>query len=93
MGIKDVTTRQSRSIEGLDELLRDHGFAAIVLDTRDVALELPALEQFYRRADSIPEDERPRLYTGAGSVLSGNLLVPDAIWLPRPPDPPSGVRH
>ncbi|HEY6179264.1 MAG TPA: hypothetical protein VIX73_32645, partial [Kofleriaceae bacterium] len=92
MGIKDVTTRQSRLIDGLDEQIRDHSFAAIVLDTRDVALELPALAQFYRRDFVLPDDERPRLYTGAGNVVSGNLLVPDAIWVPKAPDPPSDPR-
>jgi hypothetical protein len=92
MGIKDVTTRQSRVIDGLDDQLRHHGFAAVVLDTRDVALELPALAQFYHPALTLPDTERPRLYTGAGAVVTGNLLVPDAIWLPTLPDPP-GVRH
>ena len=92
MGIKDVTTRQSRMIDGLDDELRRHGFAAIILDNRDLALELPALGQFYHRDEQIPDNERPRLYTGAGNAGSGNLLVPDAIWRPSLPGS-SGVRH
>jgi hypothetical protein len=85
MGIKDVTTRQTRTVEGLDEALREQRFAAIVLDNRDAFLELPALAQHYHRAVALPDDEKPRLYTGAGNARSGNLLVPDAIWLPDPP--------
>lgn len=87
MGIKDVTTRQTRTVEGLDQALRQQRFAAIVLDNRDAFLELPALAQHYHRAVPLPDDEKPRLYTGAGNAQSGNLLVPDAIWLPNPPPP------
>lgn len=93
MGIKDVTARQARTVEGLDALLRQRRFAAIVLDSRDVELELPVLGQFYHRAVVLPDDERPRLYTGAGNVRSGNLLVPDAIWLPTLPAAPAGGRR
>jgi hypothetical protein len=85
MGIKDVTTRQTRTVEGLDESLRQHRFTAIVLDNRDAVLEVPALALHYHRALALPDDEKPRLYTGAGSVLSRNLLLPDAIWLPNSP--------
>ena len=92
MGIKDVTTRQTRTIEGLDEQLRQHGFAAIVLDNRDLADEVPAIRQFYHRDEPIPDNERPKLYTGAGNASSGNLLVPDAIWRPTLPAS-AGVRH
>ncbi len=89
MGIKDVTARQTRTvdglIEGLGDALRQHRFAAVVLDNRDAFLEVPALAQYYHRALPLPDDEKPRLYTGAGNVLSGNLLLPDAIWLPGAP--------
>ncbi|HMG19791.1 MAG TPA: hypothetical protein VK607_00690 [Kofleriaceae bacterium] len=85
MGIKDVTARQNRTVEGLDQLLREQRFAAIVLDTpRDVQLEVPALARFYHRDKVLPPDERPRLYSGAGNVRSGSLLVPDAIWVATP---------
>jgi hypothetical protein len=77
MGIKDVTTRQTRRIDGLDEALRSHAFAAIVLDDRDLQHELPLLTQTYRRAVTLPPDERPRVFTGAN-------VVPDSIWLPAP---------
>jgi hypothetical protein len=83
MGIKDVTTRQGRAVLGLDEVLRQHGFAALVLDNRDVQLEIPAVARSYHRAVTLPADERPKLYTGAGNAASGNPLVPDAIWLPN----------
>jgi hypothetical protein len=89
MGIKDVTTGQPGSVEsivaGLEDALRRHRFAAIVLDNRDTFLEVPALGRYYHRALTLPDDEKPRLYTGAGNVLSGNLLLPDAIWLPGSP--------
>jgi hypothetical protein len=84
MGIKDVTTRQTRTIDGLDDRLRDHAFAAIVLDDRDVHGELPALARSYHQAFVLPRAERPRVFTGA-------IVVPDSIWLPSsvaapPPD-------
>jgi len=85
MGIKDVTTRQTRSVEGMNDALARQRFSAIVLDNRDAFLELPALAQHYHRALALPDDEKPRLYTGAGNAQSDNLLVPDAIWLPSPP--------
>ena len=81
MGIKDVTTRQPRTIARLDDVLRDHKFAAIVLDNRDLQGELPALRQFYRPGFVLPSDERPRVYTGAS-------VVPDAIWIPAVPATP-----
>jgi hypothetical protein len=81
MGIKDVTTRQSRTIEGLDDKLRNHGFAAIVLDNRDLNLELPALRRHYRPAFALPPDERPRVYTGA-------VVSPESIWIPAVPATP-----
>ena len=84
MGIKDVTHRQRRTVAGLDEALRDHRFAAIVLDNRDVHGELPALTEHYRRALVLPAGERPRLYTGAS-------VVPDSIWLPLETDAAPGT--
>jgi len=86
MGIKDVTTRQSRAIDGLDDKLRNHGFAAIVLDNHDVNLELPTLRRYYRPAFVLPADERPRVYTGAS-------VVPDSIWIPAvPATPPANAK-
>jgi hypothetical protein len=84
MGIKDITARKPRPIDGLDDLLRQQRFAALVLDNRDIQLEVPAVNQYYRRSEPLPDDEKPRLYTGAGAVVTGNLLLPDAIWLPAP---------
>ena len=78
MGVKDVTTRQTRTIDGLDDKLRNHGFAAIVLDNRDLHLELPALQTSYHRAFMLPRTEQPRVYTGAD-------VTPESIWLPTPP--------
>jgi hypothetical protein len=100
MGIKDVTTGQpggvERIVSGLEEALRRHRFAAIVLDNRDTFLEVPALGRYYHRALTLPDDEKPRLYTGAGNVESGNPLLPDAIWLPGSPaddaPPPPAAR-
>ena len=84
MGIKDVTWRQHRTVLGLDEALRAHRFSALVLDNRDVFLEVPAVH-FYRPALVLPADERPHLYAGA-------RVVPDSIWLPAvPAAPPPGT--
>ncbi|HEX7704614.1 MAG TPA: hypothetical protein VF403_27930 [Kofleriaceae bacterium] len=85
MGIKDVTTRQNRTIAGMDEALRTHQFSAIVMDDRDLFLELPQLAAQYHPALKLPDDERPRVFTGAH-------VVPDTVWLPRlPAKPPAGV--
>ncbi|HET9621760.1 MAG TPA: hypothetical protein VFP84_10355 [Kofleriaceae bacterium] len=87
MGIKDVTTRQTRTIEGLDARLRDHAFAAIVLDNRDLQNELPLLRQEYRPALELPKAEQPRVFTGA-------QVVPESIWVPTlPTTPPAGVKR
>ena len=88
MGIRDVTTRQTRTVERLDEQIRQQAYAAIVLDNRDTSFELPGLASSYHRALVLPDGERPRVYTGAGHARSGNLLVPETIWLPIAPDAP-----
>jgi hypothetical protein len=80
MGIKDVTWRQTRTVAGLAEALRDHRFSALVLDDRDLFVELP-IAASYRPALKLPADERPRVFTGA-------LVVPDTIWLPATPAHP-----
>jgi hypothetical protein len=86
MGIKDVTTRQTRIVEGLDDAIRDHSFAALVLDNKDVHLEMPVLHSNYRPALKLPGDERPRTFTGAA-------VVPDAIWVPiLKAAPPAGAK-
>lgn len=89
MGVKDVTWRQPRApgqiIDGLDEALRSHRFSALVLDDRDLFLELP-LSQYYRAALELPADERPHVYTGAH-------VTPDSIWIPAiPAKPPAGAK-
>jgi len=86
MGIKDVTTRQTRTIDGLDDKLRNHGFAALVLDNRDLNLELPELRQAYRPAFVLPNSERPRVHTGAD-------VWPESIWIPSiPATPPANAK-
>jgi len=85
MGIKDVTTRQTRTVVGLDDALAKHQFSAIVMDDRDLFLELSQLTAAYRPGMKLPENERPRVYTGA-------KIVPDTIWVPRrPAAPPAGA--
>jgi hypothetical protein len=93
MGLIDVTARnRSRRIDGLDDQLRHHRFAAIVLDNRELQGELSALPQFYHLDEVLPSDERPRLYSGAGGIHSDNPLVPNAIWVPTlPAAPPAGA--
>ncbi|MGE0869343.1 MAG: hypothetical protein AB7P03_12310 [Kofleriaceae bacterium] len=86
MGIKDVTTRQQRVVEGLDRSLREHAFSAIVLDQRDVHLDVPQVGVYYRPAMKLPRDERPRVYSGAA-------VAPDTIWVPAvTTPPPAGAR-
>jgi len=88
MGIKDVTARQARSVEGLDDALRKHAFAAIVLDNADLHNReyLAPILRYYRPALKLPANERPKLYTGA-------LIEPDSIWLPAiPATPPAGAK-
>lgn len=77
MGIKDVTTRQTRTVAGLNEALAAHRFSAIVMDNRDLFLELPMLPTHYRQAHKLAHNERPRLYSGA-------RIVPDSVWVPLP---------
>jgi hypothetical protein len=86
MGIKDVTWRQPRRVEDLDAMLQRHAFAALVLDNRDVHLEVPAVEMSYRAAHKLSGDERPALYTGA-------KVRPETVWVPAvPATPPDGMR-
>ncbi len=86
MGIKDVTWRQNRTVVGLDKALTEHKLTAIIMDNRDLFLELPLLRAQYRPGLKLPADEKPRLYTGA-------QVVPEAIWIPTtPPQPPKGAR-
>jgi hypothetical protein len=85
MGVKDVTTRQTRTVAGLDARVDAHGFAAIVLDNRDIHLDLN-LARAYHHALDLPADEQPHVYTGAN-------VWPAAIWLPTlAPTPPAGAR-
>lgn len=88
MGIRDVTTRQTRTVDRLEDLVRRQAYAAILLDNRDVRAEIPGLSRFYHPAIVLPDDERPRVYTGAGNVRSGYLLFPETLWLPAPPPSP-----
>ena len=93
MGVKDVTARQTRTVTGLDEALRDHRFSSLVLDNRDLFLELPEIRQYYRPALKIPGDEQPHLFTGAGCVVSHAPLAPDSIWIPAlVPTPLAGAK-
>lgn len=75
MGIKDVTWRQPRQVQGLAEALASRRFSALILDQRDVHLEVPEVSRYYYRALVLPADERPR-------VRSGAPVVPEAVWLP-----------
>ncbi len=78
MGIKDVTARKPRPVKRLDEALGQQWFDALILDDRDIQLELGQVQASYRAALKLPPDERPRLYTGA-------KVVPDSVWIPARP--------
>jgi hypothetical protein len=90
MGVKDVTARKPRPVLGLADALKQHRFAAIFLDNRDI--QSPGettgsmLTQSYQMEDSLPKKERPRTYTGAD-------VHPDSVWIPiGPPVLPEGAR-
>jgi hypothetical protein len=86
MGVKDVTVRKPRPIRGLERAIIERRFDAIVLDNRDLQLELPAIGANYRPDDLVPRNAKPRLYTGA-------KITPDSIWVPAgPAERPPGVR-
>lgn len=81
MGIKDVTARQPREVLGLEDAMKNHAFSALILDERDVHIEVPAVQTYYRPAIKLPAEERPRVFTGA-------QVVPDSIWVPAIVTPP-----
>ena len=90
MGVKDVTWRQTRTVDGLEAALQHHAFAALILDGTDIHNAEPATSSLvnstYRAAFRLPENERPRVYTGA-------RVTPDSIWVPAiPAQPPHGTR-
>jgi hypothetical protein len=107
MGIKDVTARQARTVEGLDDALARRAFAAIVLDNADLhnREHLPGLVRNYRAALSLPKADGPcgrswvcraalRLpHDERPNLYTGARIVPDAIWLPQiPATPPAGAK-
>jgi hypothetical protein len=88
MGVKDVTVRKPRPIAGLEDALRDHRFAAVFLDNRDLHQygELPPLVRYYHEEDALDAAMRPRTVTGARNH-------PDSVWVPiGPPRLPPGAR-
>lgn len=59
MGIRDVTWRQTRVVEGLEPALRRHAFTAVFLDERDVhSGDVPALARHYRLVFKLPRPGR-----------------------------------
>ncbi|MCE9579374.1 MAG: hypothetical protein K8W52_39995 [Deltaproteobacteria bacterium] len=82
MGIGDVGVGKApRPVLGLSETLRDHAFAAIVLDS---GAQAGMLGGFYRPDDRLPP--RPE-------VRTGNRIVPASIWVPAIASrPPIGAR-
>ena len=94
MGVKDVTVKEPRPIVGLDDAIANHAFGALVFDNIDLdndpQPELSHMEgqlrATYRPALTIPDNERPHVYTGA-------RVVPEVIWLPiLPAVVPAGAR-
>jgi hypothetical protein len=88
MGIRDLTVRERRKIEGLEEALAARAFRALVLDNADIhnREHIPALRKNYRPDMKLPASERPRVYTGAH-------VVPDELWLPIvKPAAPQGAK-
>jgi hypothetical protein len=101
MGITDVTHRQpDNTVDGLALALQRRVFAAIVLDSRDLHSDpttgwlAAQLRANYRESLKLAPDERPRVYTGAGSASWwGGISTPDSIWLPIvTPHAPAGAK-
>jgi hypothetical protein len=55
MGILDVTRRQTRTVERLEDALARHAFSAIFLDERDIhERDVPGLWRYYRPVFKLP---------------------------------------
>ncbi|HTJ46852.1 MAG TPA: hypothetical protein VL463_32335 [Kofleriaceae bacterium] len=92
MGVGDAGAgKKPIDVVGLDEALRDHRFAAIVLDDHGPFSSIAA---FYRADDALPKEERPRLFVGiTTSEGTPGQLRPASIWVPATPSkPPIGAR-
>jgi hypothetical protein len=92
MGVADVGTgTRPKQVEGLDQALRDHRWAAIVLDDHG---PFATIAQYYRADDSLPKTQRPRLFVGVTTPEgTPGQLAPASIWVPAaPPVPPIGAR-
>jgi hypothetical protein len=92
MGVGDVTVgKRPLPVAGLDESLRDHRFAAIVLDDHG---PFATVQAYYRADDALPKTERPRLFVGiTTSEGTPGQLAPATIWVPAAPArPPIGAR-
>jgi hypothetical protein len=89
MGVKDVSIREPRKIEGLDDAIRNHAFAAILVDksleSNSELTDLPSLFPAYHSAIRLSRDEKPHVYTGA-------RVIPESIWFPTTDaKPPNGA--
>jgi hypothetical protein len=85
-----VTAREPRMVEGLGDAIREHAFAAIVVDrsleTGQELDDFPPLKPAYHPAFKLARDERP-------PTMSGAKVVPDEIYLPAADArPPPGAR-
>ncbi|MEO8702997.1 MAG: hypothetical protein ABI867_23325, partial [Kofleriaceae bacterium] len=107
MGVKDVTARQTRTVDGLDAALDMRAFGAIVLDNYDLhnRENYAAILRNYRPAFSLPKADGPcgrswvcRIARGLPlderpNLYTGARVVPDSIWLPAiPAAPPAGAK-
>lgn len=94
MGVKDMSSVDAEAraagrgaawqVRDLEDWIRDARFAAIVWDDRPV--DFPGVRRAYRLDDHLPDDLRPRTFTGA-------RVRPKQVWVPAAPVvPPPGTR-
>lgn len=90
MGVKDVSIREPRPVEGLDEAIRGRAFSAILVDknndTGQELVDFPNIAGTYRADVKLGADEKPRVFGGAH-------VVPFRIWVPAITALPNGARE
>ncbi len=84
MGIRDVTWRQTRVVEGLEPALGRHAFTAIFLDEPDIHnREVPGLARHYRPVFKLPRPGKcPPPCVDAAGDLCGPCAAPACVPLP-----------
>jgi hypothetical protein len=84
MGIRDVTWRQTRVVDGLEQALSRHAFGAIFLDDRDIHLsEVTGLARHYRPVFKLPRPGQcPPPCRDADGMACAPCAAPACVPLP-----------